>query len=135
MCMCGCKHVYLCVCVHSLSVEDVRALKQKPSLGFCLAGSVLQLNVHRKGRASLLSFFFCVCVYVCIFKNLLFICIKALHCILISLVVLGFICTYIQATVAFHLPGKNERPPYTPFGSQVCCLYSHSMHFTARFYT
>ncbi len=40
-------------CVHSLSVGDVRALKQKPSPGFCLAGGFMQLSVLKKGEASL----------------------------------------------------------------------------------
>lgn len=47
MCVC------ICACVHLLSVGDVRALKQKPSLGFCLAGGFMQLSVLKKGRASL----------------------------------------------------------------------------------
>lgn len=46
-------HVCMCACVHSLSVGDVRALKQKPSLGFCLAGGFMQLSILKKGRASL----------------------------------------------------------------------------------
>lgn len=47
-------HVYMSVfCVHSLSVGDVRAVKQKPSLGFCLAGGFMQLSILKKGRALL----------------------------------------------------------------------------------
>lgn len=50
-----CVWVRVCVCAHSLSVGDVGVLKQKPSLGFCLAGGFMQLSVLRgkKGRASL----------------------------------------------------------------------------------
>lgn len=48
-----CMYVRVCACVHSLSVGDVRALKQKPSPGFCLAGGFMQLSVLKKGRASL----------------------------------------------------------------------------------
>ena len=45
VCVCVC----VCACVHSLSVGDVRPLKQKPSLGFCLAGGFIQLSVLKKG--------------------------------------------------------------------------------------
>lgn len=48
-----CLHACVCACVHSLGVGDVRAVKQKPSLGFCLAGGLMQLSVLKKGRASL----------------------------------------------------------------------------------
>lgn len=56
--MCMYMHMFIsvcecvCVCAHSLSVG---VLKQKPSLGFCLAGGFMQLSVLRgkKGRASL----------------------------------------------------------------------------------
>lgn len=53
--MCTRLRACMCVraCVHSSSVGDVRALKQKPSLGFCLAGGFTQLSVLRKRRASL----------------------------------------------------------------------------------
>lgn len=59
--MCMYMHMFIsvcecvCVCAHSLSVGDVGVLKQKPSLGFCLAGGFMQLSVLRgkKGRASL----------------------------------------------------------------------------------
>lgn len=39
----------MCVCDHSLSAGNVRAAKQKPSPGFCLAGSFMQLSVLGKG--------------------------------------------------------------------------------------
>lgn len=60
MCMClhACMCMCVCACVHSLNVGDVRALKQKPSLGFCLAGGFMQLSVLKKGRASL-DFLYC----------------------------------------------------------------------------
>lgn len=48
-----CLHACVCACVHSLSVGDVRAVKQKPSPGFCLAGGFMQLSVLKKGRALL----------------------------------------------------------------------------------
>lgn len=46
----------MCVCVHSLSVGNVRAMKQKPSPGFCLAGRFMQLSVLGKGWGASLDF-------------------------------------------------------------------------------
>lgn len=42
-------YMHVCVRVHSLSVGNVRAAKQKPSPGFCLAGRFMQLSVLGKG--------------------------------------------------------------------------------------
>lgn len=56
-CEAKCEYVYthVCVRVHSLSVGDVRAAKQKPSPGFSLAGRFMQLSVLGRGGISGLS--------------------------------------------------------------------------------
>lgn len=55
MCMCVCMHVCACVCVcacvHSLSVGDVRALKQKPSLGFFSGRRLYAAERTEKGES------------------------------------------------------------------------------------
>lgn len=63
-----CEYVYMHVCVHvhSLSIGNVRAAKQKPSPGFCLAGRFMQLSVLGKGWGASLDFQY--------FRNLLFLC-------------------------------------------------------------
>lgn len=63
-----CEYVdmHVCVRVHSLSIGNVRAAKQKPSPGFCLAGRFMQLSILGKGWGASLDFQY--------FRNLLFMC-------------------------------------------------------------
>lgn len=120
VCLCLQARMRMCVCVHSLSVGDVRALKQKPSLGFCLAGSFMQLSVLKKGgyldffyfrKPSFRLFFHAPLPLMCICSSLLFaVSFKQFSC--------------------FLLTGKNERPPYAPFGGQVCCLQHYYLCVT-----
>lgn len=53
VCVSACMYVRVCVCacVHSLSVGDVRALKQKPSLGFFSGRRLYAAERTEKGES------------------------------------------------------------------------------------
>lgn len=104
----------MCVSVFIHWVGDVRAAKQKPSPGFCLAGRFMQLSIlGQKGRGHPWTF--------STFKNLVYLFWYTWLTLVIS-AVFSWFPVYLEIIFDFKLAGKNERPPYLAFGSQVCCF-------------